>query len=140
MNDVFANFSIAATLDSDQGIYGYANLDLRDTCSGAVFCKAQPAATNSNWATHSLQQVIKPKHGEFARSSSHQEVLHQHSLTMRLTTDVAGFDGVLVTKSMTDGLYSVTDLTFQGTTATALVPGFGNLTDEVWAITWYAVL
>ena len=138
MNDVFANFSIAATLDSDQGIYGYANLDLRDTCSGAVFCKAQPAATNSNWATPYSSTGHQTEAWGIRSFKFTPGGASPAPLTMRLTTDVAGFDGVLVTKSMTDGLYSVSDLTFQGTTATALVPGFGNLTDEVWAITWYA--
>ena len=38
---------------------------------------------------------------------------------------------------MVDGLLSVSDLDFQSNVATALIPGFGNLTDEVWAITWY---
>ena len=58
-------------------------------------------------------------------------------MTIRLTADVSQFDGVIVSKSMVDGLLSVTDLDFQNNIATALIPGFGNLTDEVWAITWY---
>ena len=57
---------------------------------------------------------------------------------MRLTADVSQFDGVVVSQSTADGLWSVTDLNFQNNVATALVPGFGNLTNEVWAITWYA--
>ena len=59
-------------------------------------------------------------------------------MTIRLTADVSQFDGVVVSKSTIDGLWSVADLDFQNNVATSLVPGFGNLTDEVWAITWYA--
>ncbi|MEC7507704.1 MAG: PKD domain-containing protein, partial [Candidatus Thermoplasmatota archaeon] len=59
-------------------------------------------------------------------------------LTLRLTADKSQFDGVVVTKAISDGLWSVTDLNFVNNVATGLVPGFGNLTDEVWVITWYA--
>ena len=45
---------------------------------------------------------------------------------------------MIVTKAVSDGLWSVTDLNFVNNVATGLVPGFGNLTDEVWVITWYA--
>ena len=51
MNEAFANFSIAATLDSDQGIYGYPNLDLNPVCTGGAFCRAQPTEVNSDWST-----------------------------------------------------------------------------------------
>ena len=37
MGQIFANFSIAAVLDSDQGIYGFSNLDLTPTCSSGSF-------------------------------------------------------------------------------------------------------
>ena len=57
---------------------------------------------------------------------------------MRLTADVSQFDGVVVSRATADGLWTATDLDFQNNVATALIPGFGNLTDEVWAITWYA--
>ena len=59
-------------------------------------------------------------------------------LTLRVTGDRADFDGVVVTQAASDGLLSVSDLTFSNSQATALVPGFGNLTDEVWVIVWLA--
>ena len=58
-------------------------------------------------------------------------------LTLRLTADVSQFNGVVVSKATSDGLWSVTDLNFNNRVATGLIPGFGNLTDEVWVITWY---
>jgi len=40
MSEIFANFSIAATLDSDQGIWGYPNLQLTQACVSGSFCRA----------------------------------------------------------------------------------------------------
>jgi len=138
MSEVFANFSIAATLDSDQGILGYPNLQLTQTCASGSFCRAQPADTNSDWVGpwsstgHSVEGwgIRSFKFTPGASSPA--------PLTMRFTTDVSNFDGVLVSKSTADGLWSVSELNFQNNVATGLIPGFGNLTDEVWAITWYA--
>ena len=36
MDQVFANFSVVATLDSDHSIYGYSNLQLNPACSGGL--------------------------------------------------------------------------------------------------------
>ena len=54
-------------------------------------------------------------------------------LTLRVTSDVSNFDGVLVYKSTADGLWSTQDLDFNNNVATGLIQGFGNLTDEVYA-------
>ncbi|MBT5392211.1 MAG: PKD domain-containing protein [Euryarchaeota archaeon] len=144
MGQIFANFSIAAVLDSPQGIYGFSNLDLTATCSSGSFCRVQPADTNSDWAGpwsstgHSVEgwgiRAFKFTPGASSPAP----------LTMRLTADVSHFDGVVVSRATADGLWSATDLNFQNNVATALIPGFGNLndvgalTDEIWAITWYA--
>ena len=138
MGEIFANFSIAAVLDSSQGIYGFSNLDLTPTCSAGSFCRVQPADTNDDWSGpwsstgHSVEgwgiRAFKFTPGSASPAP----------LTMRLTADVSQFDGVVVSQATADGLWSVTDLNFQNNVATALVPGFGNLTNEVWAITWYA--
>ena len=138
MGEIFANFSIAAVLDSTQGIYGFSNLDLTPTCSSNSFCRVQPADTNSDWAgpwssTGHTVEGWGIRAFKFTPGSASPA-----PLTMRLTADVSQFDGVVVSQSTADGLWSVTDLNFQNNVATALVPGFGNLTNEVWAITWYA--
>jgi PKD repeat protein len=57
---------------------------------------------------------------------------------MRFTGDVPGMDGVIMSRAAADGIYTRSDINFNGAVGTALVPGFGNLTDEIWAITWYA--
>tara|TARA_B100000459_G_scaffold46969_1_gene24541 strand:- start:554 stop:4732 length:4179 start_codon:yes stop_codon:yes gene_type:complete len=138
MGEIFANFSIAATIDSDQGIYGYSNLILNPSCGGSTFCRIQPADTNSNWATpwsstgHTMEgwgiRSFKFTPGSASPAP----------LTLRVTSDVSNFDGVLVYKSTADGLWSVQDLDFSNNVATGLIQGFGNLTDEVHAIVWYA--
>tara|TARA_B100001093_G_scaffold169000_1_gene161674 strand:+ start:6518 stop:10720 length:4203 start_codon:yes stop_codon:yes gene_type:complete len=136
--EIFANFSIAAVLDSSQGIYGFGNLDLTPVCSSNSFCRVQPADTNSDWtgpwsSTGHSVEGWGIRAFQFTPGSSSPA-----PLTMRLTADVSQFDGVVVSKATADGLWTATDLDFQNNVATALIPGFGNLTDEVWAITWYA--
>ena len=137
MSEIFANFSVAAFLDSEQGIYGFSNLDLTPTCSSSSFCRAQPTDVNSDWSApySSTGHTVEGwglRAFKFTPGASSPA-----PLTIRLTADVSQFDGVIVSKSMVDGLLTVSDLDFQSNVATALIPGFGNLTDEVWAITWY---
>jgi len=138
MGQIFANFSIAAVLDSPQGIYGFSNLDLTASCSAGSFCRVQPADTNSDWAGpwSSTGHTVE---GWGIRAFKFTPGISSPApLTMRLTADVSQFDGVVVSRATADGLWTATDLNFQNNVATALIPGFGNLTDEVWAITWYA--
>lgn len=138
MGEIFANFSIAATIDSDQGIYGFSNLNLNPSCGGSTFCRITPADTNSDWSTpwsstgHTMEgwgiRSFKFTPGSASPAP----------LTLRVTSDVSNFDGVLVYKSTADGLWSTQDLDFNNNVATGLIQGFGNLTDEVYAIVWYA--
>ena len=135
--DIFANFTIAATLDSDQGIYGLSNLYMTPACGSSDFCRIQPAATNSDWTApysstgNSVEgwgvRVFKFTPGTAAPAP----------LTMRFTGDVPGMDGVIMSRAVADGTYTRSDINFNGAVGTALVPGFGNLTDEIWAITWF---
>ena len=138
MNEIFANFSVAVTLDSDQGIYGYPNLDLNPICTSGAFCRAQATETNSDWSgpwssTGNTLEGWGIRSFQFTPGSASPA-----PLTLRVTADKNQFDGVVVTKATSDGLWSVSDLDFVNNVATGLVPGFGNLTDEVWVITWYA--
>jgi PKD repeat protein len=138
MGEAFANFSIAVTLDSDQGIYGFPNLNLNPVCSSGAFCRAQPTEINSDWSTP-WSSTGNSVEGWGIRSFKFTPGSASPApLTIRATADVSNFDGVVVSKATTDGLWSVTDLNFNNNVATALIPGFGNLTDEVWVITWYA--
>ncbi|MDP6869223.1 MAG: PKD domain-containing protein [Candidatus Poseidoniaceae archaeon] len=136
--DIFTNFTIASTLDSDQGIYGLSNLYLTPVCGSSDFCRIQPADTNSDWMApwtstgNSIEgwgvRVFKFIPGGAAPAP----------LTMRFTGDQVGMDGVIMSRASTDGTYTRSDINFNGAVGTALVPGFGNVTDEIWAITWFA--
>lgn len=135
--EIFANFSIAATLDSSSGIYGLSNVDMTDLCSGTAFCKIQPADSNNDWSQawdskgNTIEgwgiQVFKLEPGSSPPAP----------LTIRLTADAPGMEGRLVSRSSADGQYTVEKLQFNNMVSTAMVPGFGNITDEVHAIVWY---
>ena len=136
--DIYANFTIAATLDSNQGIYGLSNLVMTPACGSTDFCRIQPAETNSNWvgpwsSTGNGIEGWGVRVFKFTPGSASPA-----PLTMRFTGDVPGMDGVVISRASADGIYSRTDINFNGAVGTALVPGFGNATDEIWAITWYA--
>ena len=44
MSEIFANFSAAITLDSDQGAFGFSEIDLLDDCSSGGFCRGVASA------------------------------------------------------------------------------------------------
>ncbi|MBT7244956.1 MAG: PKD domain-containing protein, partial [Euryarchaeota archaeon] len=136
--DIYTNFTIAATLDSDQGIYGMSNLYMTPACGSSDFCRIQPADTNSDWigpwsSTGNTVEGWGVQVFKFTPGSASPA-----PLTMRFTGDVPGMDGVIMSRASADGIYTRSDINFNGAVGTALVPGFGNLTDEIWAITWYA--
>ena len=41
MSDIFANFSMAVSIDSAQGAFGFSNLDLTAGCIAASICRVQ---------------------------------------------------------------------------------------------------
>jgi PKD repeat protein len=135
--EVFANFTIAATLDSSIGIHGISNIDMTDLCSGSAFCKIQPAASNADWAQpwesrgNFIEgwgvQMFKLEPGSSSPAP----------LSIRVTADASGMSGRILTRASSDGLYTVSDLSFSSMVATTMVPGFGNITDEVHIIVWY---
>ncbi|MFL2961436.1 MAG: PKD domain-containing protein [Candidatus Poseidoniaceae archaeon] len=136
--DIYTNFTIAATLDSDQGIYGMSNLYMTPACGSSDFCRIQPADSNSDWigpwsSTGNTVEGWGVQVFKFTPGSASPA-----PLTMRFTGDVPGMDGVIMSRASADGIYTRSDINFNGAVGTALVPGFGNLTDEIWAITWYA--
>ena len=100
--DIYTNFTIASTLDSDQGIYGMSNLYMTPACGSSDFCRIQPADTNSDWlgpwssTGNSVEgwgvQVFKFTPGNAAPAP----------LTMRFTGDVPGIDGVIMSRAAAD--------------------------------------
>ena len=51
MNDIFANFSAAVSLDSPQGVLGFSNLDLTDACEVGTMCRVQLSCMNEQWSS-----------------------------------------------------------------------------------------
>ena len=136
--DIWTNFTIAATLDSDQGIYGLSNLYMSPACGSSDFCRIQPTETNSDWvgpwtSTGNQLEGWGVRVFKFTPGSASPA-----PLTMRFTGDQPGMDGVIMSRSTADGTFSRTDINWNGQVGTGLIPGFGNLTDEIWAITWFA--
>ena len=136
--DIYTNFTIASTLDSDQGIYGMSNLYMSPACGSSDFCKIQPADSNSDWigpwsSTGNAVEGWGVQVFKFTPGSASPA-----PLTMRFTGDIPGMDGVIMSRASADGIYTRSDINFNGAVGTALVPGFGNITDEIWAITWLA--
>ena len=70
MDQVFANFSVAATLDSDQGIYGYSNLQLNPACSGGRFVGPNPRPRTAIGPRPTPRQGTPWKDGASVRSNS----------------------------------------------------------------------
>lgn len=135
--EVFANFTIAATLDSSIGIYGMSNIDMTDLCGGSTFCKIQPAASNIDWAQpwESRGNFIEGWGVQMFKLESGSAP--PAPLSIRVTADASGMNGRILTRASADGLYTVSDLDFNSMVATTMVPGFGNITDEVHIIVWY---
>ena len=147
-SDAMANFSIAATLDSDQAPYGFDSIDMTPLCGGSSsVCRVQPAETHSSWSQPwTSPSVIIEGWGVAVFKMTADG--NAGKLNLRLTSQYDNFDGVL---AMIDnnGIITTSPLDFisgpddngDGTSdygqATGLVPGFGNGTEEVYAITWF---
>ena len=124
--DIYTNFTIAATLDSDQGIYGMSNLFLTPSCGSSDFCRIQPAETNSNWlgpwsSTGNTVEGWGVRVFKFTPGSAAPA-----PLTMRFTGDVPGMDGVIMSRAAADGIYTRSDINFNGAVGTALFEILSN--------------
>jgi PKD repeat protein len=139
-NSIWKNFSIAATLDSDQSIYGMSNIDLTPVCSSNAFCRVQPAETNSNWDSNSWVSTSYEIEGWGLRVFKLEPGgTSAVPLTLRLTGSVDGFQGITVSRSSADGQYTVNDISFTNGIGTGMVSDFGGDVDEVHVITWLDV-
>ena len=143
-DDVWKNFTVAATLDVDTSIpeqkkYGLSNLDLTPVCSGNAFCRVQVSESNSDWSSNAWSSDWYETEGwgirVFKIESSDTSAV---PLSLRLTGEVEGFKGITVTKSLSDGQYTVKDfqISSSGFTGTSVVQDFGGDVEEVHVITW----
>jgi len=137
-DDIFANFTAAATLDSQQGRFGLSNIDMSNTCSNNAFCKIQITDQNQAWSglwesnNHDIEGWGVRAFRFIGGTGS--------PLNLMVQPSEFGFDGAVVSKDAAAQTWSMERMRFDSQTGigTAVVPGFGNITDEVYMITWYA--
>ena len=140
MSEIYANFSAAVTLDSPQGAFGFSNLDLSEACTSAFICKAQKSGYNDQWVddwTSNSDSVEGwgMRSYKFSQGSG-------APLNLMVSPTQFGFEGVVMSKESATGTWSMSKLRIDPSSGagTGLVYGFGNITDEVWLITWYESL
>ena len=138
MSDIFANFTASVTLDhGTQAEFGLDNIDMYETCGGNQFCRLQLSGSNLNW-------------GSMWQSGPHDlEGWGVHAfrfldgtgspLNIMIQPSELGFAGTILTHDAAAGTWAMERLRFDPITGigTALVPSFGNITDDVYLIVWY---
>lgn len=137
MNDIFANFSAAVSLDSPQGVFGFSNLDLTSECGLESICKAQLSAENDQWINN-WQSDSQSIEGWGMRSFKFSQGNGKPLNLMVLPTQF-GFAGSILVKEASTGTWTMSELRIDPTTGvgTGLVHGFGNITSDVYLFVWY---
>jgi PKD repeat protein len=138
MTDIFANFTASVLLDdATQPGFGLDNIDMYETCGSGQFCTLQLSDSNLNWAgmwtsgPHDIEgwgaHAFRFKDGTGA------------PLNIMIQPNELGFEGAILKHDSSAGTWSMERMRFDSTTGigTALVPSFGNVTDDVYLVTWY---
>jgi len=138
MTEIFANFAIAASIDSDQAPYGIDSLSMVPSCGGSsAACVIQPVDTHSSWSAP-WQSTGHSQEGWGVTVFRMLADSNIGKLNLRLTGGQAEFSGKIVAKDSSSGTWTPYDLNYNSNgVATGLVSGFGNTTDEVYVVTWY---
>ncbi|HJM45025.1 MAG TPA: PKD domain-containing protein [Candidatus Poseidoniaceae archaeon] len=150
-SDAMANFSVAAVLDSDQAPYGFDSIDMMPSCGGSSsICRVQPSETHSTWSQPWSSPSVQIEGWGLAIFKMVADG-NAGKLNLRLTAEIDAFDGILAAVD-NNGIVTTAPLDFTSGPdnnadgnpdygeATGLVPGFGNGTEEVYAITWFESL
>ena len=137
MSEIFANFSAAITLDSDQGAFGFSEIELLDDCSSGGFCRNIASAENNDW-TEAWQSFGHSLEG-WGLKSFRFSGGDGYPLSILVQPDRFGFEGAVLSKEDSTGTWSMDRLRIDSEDGrgTGLVNGFGNLTSEVWLLVWY---
>jgi len=137
MSQIYANFSAAVTLDSAQGAFGFSNLDLSEACTAAFICKVQKSGYNDQWVNDWTSNSDSVE-GWGMRSYKFSQGSGA-PLNLMVSPTQFGFEGIIMSKESATGTWSMDRLRIDPSTGagTGLVYGFGNVSDEVWLITWY---
>tara|TARA_B100000287_G_scaffold124366_2_gene116342 strand:+ start:10304 stop:14257 length:3954 start_codon:yes stop_codon:yes gene_type:complete len=138
MSELFANFSAAVTLDSPQGAFGFSEIDLQEDCTSGGFCKALPTDSNDQWSTEVWQSPGHTIEGWGLKSFRFTEG-NGDPLSILVQPDRFGFEGAILSKDSSTGAWNMDRLRVDSEDGrgTALVPGFGNTSSEVWILVWY---
>ena len=126
MSDIFANFTLAVSIDSGQGAFGFSNLDLSTGCIAAYVCKAQMSGFNDQWVnpwTSPLQEL----EGWGMRAYK----FNQGSgapLNIMVQPSEFGFEGALLAKDSSTGSWSMSRMRVDPVTVsvTGLIHDFGT--------------
>ena len=137
MSQIYANFSAAVTLDSAQGAFGFSNLDLSEACTAAYVCKVQKSGYNDQWVNDWTSNSDSVE-GWGMRSYKFSQGSGA-PLNLMVSPTQFGFEGIIMSKEASTGTWSMDRLRIDPASGagTGLVYGFGNISDEVWLITWY---
>ena len=137
MSEIFANFSIAVTLDSSQGSYGYSQLDFSENCLGDNICKAEIGDENMQWnedwqSSNNFLEGWGMKSFKFTQGDG-------NPLNIMVQPDRLGFEGVILQRDASSGTLTMSKLRIDSSSGigTGLIHGFGNTTSEVWLFVWY---
>ncbi len=138
MSDIFANFTASVTLDhGTQAEFGLDNIDMYESCGGNQFCRLQLSGSNLNWGgmwqsgTQDIEgwgvHAFRFKDGTGA------------PLNIMIQPSELGFAATALSHNAAAGTWSMEQLRFDQLTGigTALIPSFGNVTDDVYLIVWY---
>ncbi len=135
---IFANFTVATLLDDSQNPFGLDNIDMYQNCGSTQFCKVQITDSNSNWGSIWSRQG-DPLEGWGVRTYKFTGGTGS-PLNVMIQSSEVGFSGRLVYREIATGTWTSEPLIFNGGMATGLVTGFGNVSDDVYVITWYESL
>ncbi|MBI88091.1 MAG: hypothetical protein CMB67_03570 [Euryarchaeota archaeon] len=138
MSELFANFSAAVTLDSQQGAFGFSEIDLEDDCSSGGFCKALPADSNDQWSSEVWQSSGHSIEGWGLKSFRFTQG-NGDPLSLLVQPDRFGFEGAILSMDSSTGTWNMDRMRVdpEDGRGTGLVPGFGNTSSEVWLLVWY---
>ena len=138
MSDIFANFTASVTLDhGTQAEFGLDNIDMYETCGNNQFCRIQLSGSNLNWGSmwQSGPQDIEGWGVHAYRFLDGTGA----PLNIMVQPSELGFAATIMAHDAAAGTWSMERLRFDSLTGigTALIPSFGNVTDDVYLIIWY---
>jgi len=138
MSDIFANFTASVTIDhGTQSEFGLDNIDMYESCGGNQFCRLQLSGSNLNWGSM-WQSGTQDIEGWGVHAFRFKDGTGS-PLNIMIQPSELGFAATALSHDAAAGTWSMEQLRFDPMTGigTALIPSFGNVTDDVYLIVWY---